>query len=258
MSLELCDSHTHLDAPEFAEDCEEVIARARTSGVSRIISIGSGYGLESARRTVQLAENHHGMWAAVGVHPHEVETPYSLDELRDLGKHEKVVAIGEIGLDVFRNRSPFDLQEKHFRIQVELAKDLKKPLSIHSREAGAKVLKILKELHAEEAGGVFHCYAEDADFAKELADMNFAVSFTGAITFKNADKTREIAKAIPLGQILIETDAPYLTPVPNRGKRCESSMLVLTAEALAKIKGLSFEEVAETTTQNAIRDFNLA
>ncbi len=256
--LELCDSHAHIDSREFDTDREEVIARARDTGVTRIIAVGPSDGIESSRRAAALARTHEGIWAAVGIHPHDVAGAFSCDELRELAMDEKVVALGETGLDFYRDWSPFDLQEKHFRRQIELALEIKKPLIIHSRQAGEKCLAILKEHHAENVGGVFHCYSEDAAFARKLADINFLVSFPGAITFKNARSTREAAKAIPLDQILIETDAPFLAPAPYRGKRCESAFILETAKTLAQVKGLPLEEVAAETTKNAVKLFRLA
>lgn len=255
--IELCDSHAHLDSREFDNDREQVIARAREAGVTRILAVGPSDGIESSRRAVALARSHEGISASVGIHPHDVARPFSYDELRELARDEKVVAFGEIGLDFYRDWSPFDLQEEHFRRQIELALEIKKPLIIHSREAGEKCLAVLKEYGAAKLGGVFHCYSEDAAFARKLADMNFLISFPGSLTFKNAHSTRDAAKAIPLDQILIETDAPFLAPVPYRGKRCESAFVLETAKVLAQVKGLSLEDVAAATTKNAMALFRI-
>ena len=255
--MDICDSHTHLDAPDFASDREEVISRAKAAGVSRIVTSGSGYGIDSIERTIEIARSHEGIWATAGFHPHEAGNVCDFEKLKSLALQKEVVAIGEIGLDFFRDWSPFDLQEKIFHEQIELALEIRKPLAIHSRNAGEKVLKILREHKASVIGGVFHCYAEDDIFAKEIARENFLVSFPGTLTFKNTHRTREIAKAIPLEQIMIETDAPYMAPVPYRGKRCESYMVVETARMLAEIKGLTLEETARVTTENAIRLFGL-
>lgn len=257
MILEFVDSHTHLDVPDFDGDREEVIARAKAVGVTRIVTIGPSNGIESSRAAIKLANSHDGIWASVGIHPHDVAKPYEISELQKLSQEPKVVAFGEIGLDFYRNWSPFDLQEEHFRLQLELAKRIKKPLIIHSREAGLKCLEILKEYHVEDLGGVFHCYSEDAEFAKKLRDINFLISIPGSLTFKKAYKLQEAAKETPLEQLMLETDAPFLAPVPYRGKRCESSFLIETAKCLAAIKGISLKEVAETTTANAIRFFGL-
>ncbi len=255
--MELFDSHTHLDHADYDDDRDVMIARAQAAGVTRMISVGPSDGIASSERAIALAKTHDRIWATVGIHPHDVAKEFTYDALLILAQEEKVVAIGETGLDFYRDWSPFDLQEKHFRLHIELAQEVKKPLIIHSREAGPQCLKILKSMQANLLGGVFHCYSEDAAFAKELVEMNFLVSFPGSLTFKNAHALRETAKAIPLEQILIETDAPFMAPVPYRGKRCESAFLVETAKTLAAIKGLSLEEVAAATTANAMRVFRL-
>ena len=251
------DSHAHLDAPEFEPDIDQVIARALTAGVSHIITIGAGYGTESAKRAVALADKHESVFAAIGVHPHDAKALPDLSELAQLIAHPKVVAIGETGLDFFRDWSPFDLQEKWFRAQISFALKYSKPLIIHSREAGPKCLEILTELGASKVGGVFHCFAEDAEFAKRLSQINFLVSFPGTITFKKADKLREVMAQIPLTQIMVETDAPFMAPEPNRSKRCESAFVVDTARKIAEIKGVPFEQVAQVTSETARKFFGL-
>lgn len=256
--MEFFDSHCHLDHVEFDDDRDAMIARAKAAGVTRMLTIGPSDGIESSRRAIALARQHDGVWATAGIHPHDVARDFSFDELRALAQEPEVVAVGEIGLDFYRDWSPYDLQEKFFRLQIELALEVKKPLIIHSRSAGAQCIQILREHHAEDAGGVFHCYAEDAAFARELRDLNFSVSFPGSLTFKNAAALREIAAAIPIDQILIETDAPFMAPVPHRGKRCESAYLPKVAEQLAALKGLSVEEVAAQTTRNAMKRFRVS
>lgn len=256
--MEFFDSHTHIDHVDFDNDREEVILRAKSLGVTRMLTVGPSDGIDSSRRAVAIANSHEGIWASIGIHPHDVEKDFTYDALRALASNEKVVAIGESGLDYFRDWSPFDKQEEHFRLHIELALEIKKPLIIHSREAASQCLKILKSMHADLIGGVFHCYSEDADFAKELASMNFLVSFPGSLTFKNAQALRETASKIPIEQILIETDAPFLSPVPHRGKRCESAYVVETAKCLSQIKGVPLEYIAELTTTNAIRLFGIA
>ena len=257
MAIELVDSHTHLDATDFDLDRQEVIARARQAGVTRIVTIGAGYGAQSAHNALALATEYDFIWASVGIHPHDAQTPHEPDVIRKLADHPRAVAIGETGLDFFKNLSPPDLQELWFRSQIEIALEIKKPLIIHSREAGEACFKILTEMNAKDVGGVFHCYAEDAEFAKRLASINFMISVPGSITFKKADKFREIVKAIPLDQIMVETDAPYLTPETFRGKRCEAMHVVHTAKKLAEVKGMEFEEVAKITTANALRFFSI-
>jgi len=256
--IELFDTHTHLDAGAFDPDRELVIQRAIATGVTRMVTIGAGYGAESAQRAVALAEAHSEIWATVGIHPHDAQTPIAaLDDLRRLAQHPRVVAIGETGLDFFRDWSPADLQEEWFNIQIDLALEVKKPLIIHSRQAGERVIEILQNSGAEEVGGVFHCYAENADFAARLAGINFMVSLPGTITFKKAQELRDIVSAIPLSQIMLETDAPYMAPEPNRGARCESAMILDTAKKLAEIKNISLNEVAAITTDNAMRFYKL-
>lgn len=256
--LEFFDSHTHLDSPEFAEDQQAVIERAQAAGVTRLLTVGAGDGLSSARRAIELAEFYPFIWASAGVHPHDAETEFNPDLLTELASHERVRAIGETGLDFFRDWSPRDLQEKWFRAQIGIARTLKKPLIIHSREAATECLQILKEESASDVGGVFHCFAEDAQFATKLEAINFLVSFPGTLTFKKADTVREAARLIPLEQILIETDAPYMAPTPHRGKRCESAYVVETAKALAEVKGITLEEVAVATTASAMKFFGIA
>ncbi len=256
--MELIDTHSHLSAPDFEHDIDEVIKRAKNNSVNTIICIGAGYGIESARNSVKLAEKHDCIKASVGVHPQNANEDLSnLDEIKELAKHPKVVAIGETGLDFYRDWSPHDKQEIWFKEQILLAKEVKKPLVIHSRNAGRECLSILIENQADIVGGVFHCYAEDEEFAKKLHEINFLVSFPGTITFKKADSLRSIVKNIPIGQIMLETDAPYMAPEPNRGKRCESAFMLDTARTLADIKGISLEEVAEITTKTAKKIFKI-
>ncbi len=258
MTIEITDSHTHLDSTEFDADRDAVIARAHAAGVTRIVTIGAGFGAASTRNAIALAEKYPFIWASAGVHPHDAKIASDEIPLEELANHPRVVAIGETGLDFFKELSPVPDQERWFRAQILLARKLKKPLIIHSRQAGPQCLDILIEMKASEVGGVFHCYAEDANFAKKLAAINFLVSFPGTLTFKKAENVREIAKTIPLSQIMVETDAPYMAPEPYRGKRCESAFVVETAKMLAHIQGVSLEECARITTENAKRLFKLA
>lgn len=252
------DSHTHLDSKEFDDDREEVIARAHEQGVKKLLTIGAGSGgLVSALAARALAERYDSVWASVGIHPHDATLSEDVLQVEELSKHPKVVAIGETGLDFFRCLAPRDAQEYCFRTQIKIALSVNKPLIIHSREAGKECLAILQEMGADRVGGVFHCFAEDAAFASILREMNFLVSFPGTISFKKADNVRNTAREIPLTQIMVETDAPYMAPEPHRGKRCESSFIPKTAAALAKAKGLSIEEVAQQTSLNAEKLFNI-
>lgn len=256
--MELIDTHAHLSAPDFSADVAEVIKRAAANSINTIINIGAGYGIESAINAVALAEKFDSILASVGVHPQNAtEDLAKLEGIKKLSSHKKVVAIGETGLDFFRDWAPRDKQEEWFRLQIELAKDVKKPLIIHSRNAGEECLRILSESGASEVGGVFHCFAEDAAFAKQLLSINFLVSFPGTITFKKAEPLRAIVKAIPVEQMMLETDAPYMAPEPNRGKRCESSFMLDTARMMADIKGITLEELAAITTKTAKKLFKL-
>jgi TatD DNase family protein len=254
---EFFDSHTHLDSKEFSEDQEAVIKRAQAAGVTRLLTVGASDGFASAERAIALAERYPFIWASAGIHPHDAETDFDPEKLATLLAHDQVRAAGETGLDFFRDWSPRDLQEQWFRAHITLAREVKKPLIIHSRDAGKECLSILKEEAAEDVGGVFHCYAEDAAFAKELRNINFLVSFPGTITFKKADNVRAAARDIPIEQIMIETDAPYMAPTPYRGKRCESAYVVETARMLAEVKEIPIEQVAEMTTRTAMDFFKV-
>lgn len=255
--LDLFDSHVHLDAKEYDADREEVIARAHVAGVRRFVSIGAGYGAESAKRAIAIAENHPHVWASAGIHPHDGSTALQPEKLHTLARHPRVVAIGETGLDFHYDFAPRDAQENWFRAQIDIAKDLKKPLIIHCREAAPECFAVLSAMKASEVGGVFHCYSEDAEFARKLRDINFMISMPGMVTFKKADSVREAVKNIPLEQIMLETDGPFLAPVPHRGKRCEPAFMVETAKTVAELKGLTLEELAQATTENALRFFKI-
>ena len=251
------DTHAHLGAHEFDSDRAEIIVRAANAGVTRIITIGAGYGIESARVALAIADEHSCVYATVGVHPNDAAVPFDAGILPALAQHPKVVAIGETGLDFYRDYAPREDQERWFIHQIELAITLNKPLVIHSRSAGPDCLAVLKAHHAAQVGGVFHCFAEDTAFAKKLLDINFLVSFPGSVTFKKADSLRQVVKEVPLSQIMVETDAPFLAPEPFRGKRCESAFVIKTAECIAALKNISVEELAQVTTDNAERLFKL-
>ena len=266
----LIDSHAHLDQECFAVDLEDVITRAHNAGVTRLVTIGAGgghdeehpNGLGSAHRAINLVKKFPSIFAAVGVHPHDAggaaDHPSYRTTLLDLAAHPKVVAIGEIGLDFFRDWSPIEAQRKVFREQIFVALEVKKPLIIHSRntqglnDAGQECLATLRALGAEKIGGVFHCFSESAEFARELRDINFKVSFPGSLTFRKASLLREIAKEIPIEQILVETDAPYMAPEPYRGKRCESMYVNEVALVLSEIKGIPYEECCRIVTKNTL------
>ncbi len=255
-ALELIDTHAHLDAEAFDADRDECVRRALAAGVTRIVTVGAGYGSASASRAIALAERHSQVWASVGLHPHDASLGVKIDELRALASHPKVVAIGETGLDYCKELSPRAAQQEAFELQIDLALAVGKPLIIHSRDAGQECLATLERKGAEAVGGVFHCYAEDAAFAARLRNIRFLVSFPGTLTFKKADAVRAVCRDIPLEQIMVETDSPYMAPEPNRGKRCEPAFVAHTAACLAQVKGLPVEEVAAITTKNALTLFS--
>lgn len=253
----MIDSHTHMDDPRFDEDRDEVIRRALAGGVTTIINIG--YDEESSRRSLALADQYPQIYAAVGIHPHESKTagPNTWDRLREWSRHPKAVAIGEIGLDYYYDHSPRETQQRIFREQIDLARELKKPIVIHDRDAHGDVLTIMKEARAAEVGGVFHCFSGSLEMAKVCLQMGFFLSFGGPLTFQNAKRLREVASYVPKDRVLIETDCPYLTPHPRRGQRNEPLYVTLVAEKLAEIWGIAAEEVEEITTQNAKKVFRL-
>lgn len=249
----LTDSHTHLNAEQFNEDQDEVIQRALEAGVTRIVNVG--FNRETIPSSIALAERYDFIYSTVGWHPVDAidMMPGDLEWIEELCKHEKVVAIGEIGLDYYWDKSPKDVQQRVFREQIRLARKLGMPIVIHNRDAHQDILHILKEEKAEEVGGIMHCFSGSWETAKQCLDMNFHISFGGPVTFKNARQPKEVLAQVPLDRLLIETDAPYLTPHPFRGKRNETGYVRLVAETAAEIRGMTLEEIAEITTNNAIR-----
>ena len=253
----LIDSHSHLEMPDFRKDLETVIQRAKESGVEYIFTVGTEK--KDWMRALEIAHSNPSVYAILGVHPHHAK---EIDEetyptLRKLCRDEKVRAYGEIGLDFYRNLSPRDVQLKRFREQIVLAKELRLPIVVHDREAHEETLEVLKSERAEECGGIIHCFSGDYEMAKECIEMGFYISIPGTITFKNAEGFQEIIKHLPLEFLLIETDAPFLAPLPFRGKRNEPSYIRYTAQKVAEIKKVSFEKVADVTTENAFRVYRL-
>ncbi len=253
----LIDTHAHLDDARFNGDRDAMIARAREAGVDTFVTIGCD--LATSRAAVELADRYPFVYAAVGVHPHEVKHIGDdwYDDLQRLAKHPKVVAYGEIGLDYHYNYSPPKLQRDRFREQIGVARDLRLPIVIHTREAQDDTIAILKEEKAAEVGGVFHCFSGDTWLAKDALDLEFFLSFSGVITFQNATMLRDIVKTVPMDRILVETDSPYLTPAPHRGKRNEPAYVRLVAERIAAIQGMTSDKVAELTSHNAHRVFRI-
>lgn len=251
----LYDSHAHYDDRQFDADRCEVIAAAHKDGVEFINNIASD--IETSKTSIALAEKFNFVYATVGVHPSEVRgmTQADIDWLRKAAKHEKVVAIGEIGLDYHYDDTSEEEQKLWLAPQLELAKELNLPVVIHDRESRGECMRILKEHKIQ--NGVIHCFSGSAETAEEFLKMGFYISFTGIVTFKNARRAIEALKMIPPDRIMIETDCPYMTPEPFRGKRNHSGYVYRVAEKIAEVKGMTFEEVAELTTANAKRFFGV-
>ena len=253
--MTLVDSHCHIDGPEFDVDREEVIARAREAGVRTMLNVGTGEPESgSFERAVELSEKHEGVYAAVGVHPHDAKLFDDAAEQRlvNLVKQSgRVVAWGEIGLDYHYDHSPREVQRDVFGRQLRIARQLDLPVIIHSREADDDTIKILREeLSDYERGGVLHCFGGSLQMAKDAIDLGFYVSFAGNLTFKKAEDLRDVARQLPLDRLLVETDCPYLTPVPFRGKRNEPARVVETARCLAQLHEQPLDEIAKITSDN--------
>lgn len=256
------DSHCHIDGPEYDADREEVIARARAAGVTAMLNVGTGDPRSGGfERAVGLAEKHDEIYAAVGVHPHDAKLwdDSSEQRLTDLVRLSKrVIGWGEIGLDYHYDHSPRDEQREVFRRQLRLAQLANLPVVIHSREADDDTISILREeLPAYEPGGVMHCFGGSLDMARSAIELGFFISFAGNLTFKKADELRDIARQLPLERLLIETDCPYLTPVPFRGRRNEPARVIETARCLGEIHGRELEEIGRVTTENFFRLFRV-
>ena len=253
----LFDTHAHYDAEQFDADRDALLSSMPSLGVEFIMNPGCD--LPSSRRAVELAEKYSHVYAAIGYHPEEC-APYvesDLDILRELAKHPKVVAIGEIGLDYYwEENPPREFQQRVFREQMALARELNLPVIVHDREAHADSLAIVKEF--PEVRGVFHCFSGSAEMARELISLGWMISFTGVVTYKNARKSVEAAAEVPLDRLMLETDSPYMSPVPCRGRRNDSRLTIHIAEKLAEIKGVSTEEIIRITEENGKRFFGIA
>jgi TatD DNase family protein len=256
--IELIDSHAHIHGDEYREDLAAVLERAAASGVKTIVTVGAD--LASSIAAVDLAEQYASVYCAVGVHPHDAagvdDTVYG--EIANLARRgNKVVAIGEIGLDFYRDRSPRDLQERVFRRFIGLARELSIPLIIHDRDAHERVMTILREERASDVGGVLHCFSGDLAMARECIDMGFYLSIPGTVTYPNNHSLHDVVRGVKIEHLLVETDCPYLSPVPQRGKRNEPANVRFTAARVAELKGLTIADVARITTVNSQRLFGI-
>ncbi len=251
----LIDSHAHLEMKEFDSDREEVIKRAGEAGVDFIVTVGTNLAL--SRKAVSLAQKYQNIYATIGIHPHDAAKTdnKTFESLKELAQRQKIVAYGEIGLDFFRNISSQDKQIAVFGLQLELAKELNLPVIIHDREAHELTLKMVKASGVRR--GVFHCFSGDYVMAKQCIDLGFYISIPGVVTYGKAKTIQDVALRVPLSSLLLETDAPYLTPVPHRGKRNEPSFIIHTAKKVAEIKKVSLEDMAQMTSGNAMNLFGI-
>lgn len=252
--MKLVDSHCHLDDEQFAADRDAAIERARAAGIERVLAIGTGSGPPDLEAGIRLAEQHTFIFATVGVHPHDAAkaTPETFDHMTELASHAKVLAIGEIGLDYHYDFSPRDVQRSVFAAQLALSAEAKKPIVIHTREAWDDTLAIIRE-HGLPYGGIMHCFTGGPGEAEQALQLGFYLSFGGILTFPKADDVRKSAALTPENRLLVETDAPYLAPVPHRGKRNEPSFIVETVRRLAELRGWPLEHAADVTTRNFAR-----
>lgn len=250
------DSHAHLELEDFDEDREQVIERARQAGVEIIVTVGIN--LADCRRAIEIAEKYDPVYAAIGIHPHDVKeiSQETYDILSELAQREKVVAYGEIGLDFFRNYAPREMQIRRFGEQLDLAQSLDLPVIIHDRQAHKETVDMLRTWKGRKRG-IVHCFSGDYNLARQCLDLGFYISIPGTVTYPKADIIREVVKRVPLGSLLVETDAPFLPPQAYRGKRNEPAYVVRAAEKIAEIKGISLKEIAEATSSNARAVFAL-
>lgn len=254
----LFDTHAHLDFEDFDVDRDDMIQRTRLAGVKYIVN--AGYDLKSSACSVQLAQKYDLIYAAIGIHPHEAAGagPDYLNKLEELAAHPKVVAIGEMGLDYYRDRSPRPVQQEVFLEQIALAKRLKKPIIIHDREAHGDMMDILRRERPWSSGGVLHCYSGSWEMARECLALGFYISIAGPVTFPKAPKLKDVAARVPADRLLVETDAPFLAPVPHRGRRNEPAYVVHTAKEIAGIRGMKLEDLSKMCTENGRRLFQIA
>ena len=247
----LIDTHSHIDMDNYKDRFDEVIAEAKDFGVEKIVIPGvapSGF-----KRIVELCEKYENLYGAVGVHPEDLAS-FDADAeslIREYLKHPKIVAVGEIGLDYYWDKSQIERQKEIFEKQILIAKEIGKPVLVHDREAHFDTFEILKKTKASDVGVVMHCFSGSPEFAMECVREGFYIALGGVVTFKNAKKVKEVAKIVPLERLLLETDAPYMTPVPYRGKENQPAYVKFVAEEIANLRGVSFDEVANATTENA-------
>ena len=253
----LFDTHAHLHFPDFAEDLDAVLDRARAAGLRGMVTIGTDR--ESNRATVALANRHADIWASVGIHPHDAAaaTEADFEEMERLAREPRVVGLGEMGLDFFRDLSPRDVQERVFRRQIAMARRVRKPAIIHCRDAHPETLALLAEERVEEVGGVMHCFSADVEVAKRCLDLGLMISLAGPVTYKNARALPDVARYVPMDRLVVETDCPYLTPTPHRGTRNEPAYVALTAAHVAGLRGVDPAALGSALTRNAARLYNL-
>lgn len=251
------DTHSHYDDEAFDDDREELLAGLKGRGVERLVNVGAD--IATSKAALRLADKYDFIYAALGVHPSETESlkEADMDWIRESCSHEKVVAVGEFGLDYHWPEPAPEVQRKWFLRQIELAKEVKLPIIIHSRDAAAETMKILKETKAYECGGVIHCFSYSPEQAKEYAAMGFYIGIGGVVTFKNAKKCKRAVEELSIERIVLETDCPYMAPEPHRGRRNDSSLLIHVAEKIAELKGMETKEVIRITTENAEKLYRL-
>jgi TatD DNase family protein len=258
-SLGLIDSHAHIQGKEYTGETAAVIQRAAEAGVDKIIVVGGAGDMSTNAAAVALAESCASLYATVGMHPHDAKDvgEEELRELKQLTAHSKVIAVGETGLDYFYHHSPREVQRRVFAEFIHLARETALPLVVHERDAATEAVEILRREGAGNVEGVIHCFTGNYSAARAYLDLGFYLSFTGIITFKNAEPLREVVRQVPLERMFVETDSPYLTPVPHRGKRNEPSYVRFVAETIAKVKQLDVEQVAQVTTENVKSLFHI-
>lgn len=251
------DTHAHYDDKAFDEDREKLLSGLPDTGVEAVVNVGAN--METSRNTLELAKQYPWVYGAMGVHPNEAAqlSEEDIDWLKEQSAHEKILAIGEIGLDYYWEEPDPEVQKQWFARQIALAKQVRLPLIIHSRDAAKDTLDMMKGEHAEETGGVVHCFSYGKEMAREYLNMGYYLGIGGVLTFKNAKKLKEVVDYMPMEWLVLETDCPYLAPTPNRGKRNVSAYLTYVAQEIASIKGISEEKVVEITTQNAKKLYRL-